>query len=398
MLVFNCWGQRSSTLFTINRSTCLSHSLCISSSHLFDSIPTTTTTTTWNRKPQNATCKRQIRRTDGSFGGSVRETRCLPGGFVCFHVGSVMDAVLQEEVAQTNVKTNKVRCGGFGLCSQTQGRKFHYSNNQRKETTTKTEGQSKQQWRFEARTGWLNVSRCEQTGRTLRLWNKRDGFDCKLLFVCRLTLTAWQRLAWQFTDSCLSFATTLTDCPYPKKKTKQKNPQNSELSRYLYIEDVKKKKRTFFCLEVSRLHDLTPTDVAMCLVGRLVGGWEDREKGVKEEKQTADVTQAGGPSQPRQPIQMIYHPSPCLSVHRPACLSACLSISLPACLSASLFVCFHRQAALRVHCPALMLCTVDAFSSDQWMFIFNILMLGILIIIQDGEFRYGQNTGALAVF
>lgn len=34
-----------------------------------------------------------------------------------------MDAVLQKEVAQTNVKAGKVRCGGFSVCNQTQGKK-----------------------------------------------------------------------------------------------------------------------------------------------------------------------------------------------------------------------------------------------------------------------------------
>lgn len=75
------------------------------------------------QKTQKASCKSQTRRTDGSFGGSVDETRFLPGGFKCFHVGSVMDVVLLEEVAQMNVKADKVRCGGFCVSSQTHGGK-----------------------------------------------------------------------------------------------------------------------------------------------------------------------------------------------------------------------------------------------------------------------------------
>lgn len=56
-------------------------------------------------------------------------------------------------------------------------------------------------------------------------------------------------------------------------------------------------------------HDVHQRCSAVCCCVR---GREDGE-GVKEQKQTADVIQAGGPSHPHSPIQMTYYLSLCLS-------------------------------------------------------------------------------------
>lgn len=148
----------------------------------------------------------------------------------------------------------------------------------------------------------------------------KTGFTVSAAFVSsvyllaeRLTFTAWQRPSWRITASCLCL---LPPSLLSALRQSQQHEWKDILwtAAYTFINPHScslRPRGTPASTDASqtRGHDVHQRCSAVCCCVR---GREDGE-GVKEQKQTADVIQAGGLSHPHSSIQMTYCLSLCLS-------------------------------------------------------------------------------------